>query len=196
MAGKILKVDISMPAEETVLAVSSVLESGDTVLYPSDTVYGIMADSSNPQAVKAVAEIKGYSEIRPFIVLVESVARALELTSEKSKELIMKKYWPGPVTLVLPASDAVHPWLLSDTGTVALRIPSDPLSMKILKYTSLELITTSANRKGESFPLSTDSINPEVLKSASLILDGGPLPDRKPSRIIDITGEKPIERRS
>ncbi len=196
MAGKVLSTDISIPAEETVETVSSALQAGETVVYPSDTVYGIMADASCLKAVKSVAAMKGYGEIRPFIVLVRSVTRALELTSKKSTEQIMKKYWPGPVTLILPASDAVHPWLLSEAGTVALRIPGDSLSIKILQYTGLDIISTSANRKGETFPHSTNAVHTEILESAFLILDGGLLPRRKPSRIIDVTKEIPVDVRS
>lgn len=192
MAGKVFRIDISKPAVETAETVSTVLKAGGTAVYPSDTVYGILADASCLQAVKSVAEMKGYSEIRPFIVLVKSVTRALELTSKKNAEQIMKKHWPGPVTLILPASDTVHPWLVSNTGTVALRIPSDQLSVEILKQSGLDLVTTSANRKGEPFPLNTGTVHPEILDSVFIILDGGSLLDRKPSRIIDVTNETPV----
>ncbi|MCD4708524.1 MAG: threonylcarbamoyl-AMP synthase [Candidatus Sabulitectum sp.] len=193
MAGKVLSTDISTQAEETIEMVSSALQAGEAVVYPSDTVYGIMADASCLKTVKSVAAVKGYSKIRPFIVLVGSVTRALELTSKKSAEEIMRKHWPGPVTLILPASDAVHPWLLSDSGTVALRIPGDPLSTAILKHTGLDIISTSANRKGETFPHGINAVHPEILESAFLILDGGLLPLRKPSRIIDATKETPVD---
>ncbi|MCK5133122.1 MAG: threonylcarbamoyl-AMP synthase [Candidatus Sabulitectum sp.] len=195
MAGKVFRIDISKPVEETAETVSSVLKAGGTVVYPSDTVYGILADASCLQAVKSVAEMKGYSQIRPFIVLVKSVTRALELTSKKDAEQTMKKHWPGSVTLILPASDAVHSWLVSDTDTVALRIPSDRLSTKILSCSGLDLVTTSANKKGAPFPLSTGRVHPGILDSVSIILDSGPLPDRKPSRIIDVTNETPVDLR-
>lgn len=195
MAGKVLSTDISITAEETIEMVSSALQAGEAVVYPSDTVYGIMADASCQKAVKSVAVMKGYSKIRPFIVLVQSVTRALKLTSKKSAEEIMRKYWPGPVTLILPASDAVHSWLLSDSGTVALRIPGDPLSTAILNHTGLDLVSTSANRKGETFPHGINAVHPEILESVFLILDGGSLPLRKPSSIIDVTKEIPVNTR-
>lgn len=196
MAGRFVQVDTTDPDTHTVSDVSAVLESGGTVVYPSDTVYGILADSSNHKAVERVAELKGYLGLRPFIVLVRGVERALELTSQKSLEPLMNRYWPGPFTLVLKAAETVPPWLVSREGTVALRIPSDKLSDRLLRETGVDLVSTSANQKGDPFPLSIQAIPDLILKGVSVVLDGGLLQNRKPSRIIDITGERPVEIRS
>ena len=173
--------------------VSSVLKDRGTVIYPSDTVYGIMADASSRKAVDSVAAIKGYTAIRPFIVIVEDITRALELTSKKNAKQIMEEHWPGPVTLILPASHAVPKWLTGDSGAIALRIPSDRLSQKILKHSGLDLVTTSANKKSESFSNSISTIPKDILEAVSMILDGGALPVRNPSRIIDYTKDNPVE---
>lgn len=193
MAGRFLRVNINTPAEEVVETASSVIQAGGSIVYPSDTVYGVIADASCRRAVEAVAAMKGYSVPRPFIVLTGSIGRALELTSRKDAKQIMEQYWPGPVTLVFPASALVHPWLLGDSGTVAIRIPSDTLSMEILKHSKLDLITTSANRRGEPFSLLINTICPEIINTVSLVIDGYLLPRRKPSRIIDFTGTTPVE---
>jgi L-threonylcarbamoyladenylate synthase len=193
VAGRVIRVDISNPDAETVSAVSAVLQSGGTVVYPSDTVYGVLADASSLAAVKKVAEIKGYTELRPFIILVESVKKALKFTSDKSLESAMRQHWSGTVTLVVPGARSVPEWLISREGTVAVRLPSDRFSRILLRQTGLDLVSTSANTKGDPFALSVESVPQEILYSVSMVLDGGTLSGRRPSRVVDLTGECPVD---
>lgn len=197
MAGKVLRIDTDSLNGETALAVSSVIRLGGTVIYPSDTVYGILADYSKRAACSKVAAMKGYENIRPFIVLVPDLKTALSLITaeETDSAQLMHKYWPGPVTLVFRACTAVPEWLISKRGTVALRIPSDTLSRAILKESGKCLITTSANLKGKPFPLSIQEIGEAITSSVDLTLNSGTLTSRKPSRIIDCSGADPIELR-
>ena len=196
MAGKFLEVDILKPDEETVSAVSSVIKAGGTAIYPSDTVYGILADASCLQAVESICTMKGYRTVRPFIILAGSMKRVLELTTQKALEHLMNRYWPGPVSLILEGASSVPQWLLSQAGTVAVRVPSDPLTCRILDSVDFDLVTTSANSKGSPFPLSTEEIPDIIIESAAMVLDGGKLHHRKPSRIIDVTGKDPVEIRN
>jgi len=196
VAGKFLHLDILEPDEETVSAVSCVIKAGGTVIYPSDTVYGIIADSGNRAACQAVAAIKGYSSVRPFIVLVPDIESALTLVSTSGSVVLMRKYWPGPVTMVFKASRIVPDWLVSPGGTVALRQPADKLSQAILKETGRFLVTTSANRKAEPFPLTVESIQAEITLKTDITLDGGSLQSRRPSRILNCTGSIPVELRN
>ncbi len=203
MAGKVLSIDKDFLRGETVLAVSSVVKAGGTVIYPSDTVYGILADSGSRIACSKVATMKGYPEIRPFIVLVPEIKTALSLiaTGEKTHSIkadaaqLMQNYWPGPVTLVFKASTGVPGWLISEQGTVALRLPGDTISLAILKESGKCLISTSANLKGQPFPLSVQEINEEITSSVDLTLNSGRLSSRKPSKVIDCTGDVPVELR-
>ncbi len=196
MAGRVLRINSELPEEETVKAVSSVLKEGGTAIYPSDTVYGIIADSHNRAACETVARIKGYTAVRPFIVLIPDIFSALTMTAEADAEKLMRKHWPGPVTLVFKACTSVPGWLVSSSGTVALRQPSDHLSQAILKGTDRFLITTSANTKGQQFPLTISGISSQMRSSVDLTLDAGPLPVRKPSKVLDCTGSTPVEVRS
>ncbi len=197
MAGKVLRIDTDSLNGETASAVSSVIRVGGTVIYPSDTVYGILAACSNRAACSKVAAMKGYESIRPFIVLIPDVETALSfITTEKTDSArLMHEYWPGPVTLVFKACAAVPEWLISKQGTVALRIPGDTLSRAILKESGECLITTSANPKGQPFPLSIHEISEEITSSVDLTLNSGRLTNRKPSRVIDCTGAVPVELR-
>lgn len=169
-------------------AVSSILMGGGVVVYPSDTVYGLLTDGWSEEACRKLAALKGYDSQRPFIVLAENIETACGLTSTKNSEGIMKRYWPGPVTLVLPASDAVPGWLLGPSGGVAVRIPSDPLSEAIIEATPTGLVSTSANIAGGTVPLELSQVPDSILRSADAVIDGGTLHARRPSRVIDLTG--------
>ncbi|PIE51225.1 hypothetical protein CSA37_12805 [Candidatus Fermentibacteria bacterium] len=186
MAGRTIQADVMNPSEEVVSAASSVLHEGGIVVYPSDTVYGLMAGSESKDAHSRIIHLKGYSEPRPFIHLVGSFEDAMERTTGKSNlQQWMEKYWPGPVTLLLPKGKE----------KIAIRIPADPLSRAVLSVSGLCLISTSANLKGEDDPLSTNDIPESILAGADLVIDGGTLTRRKPSMIIDISGPKPVRLR-
>lgn len=197
MAGKVIRIDTESLNEETASAVSSVIRLGGTLIYPSDTVYGILAACSSRSACSKVSAMKGYTNIRPFIILIPDLNTALSLvkTKENDSARLMYEYWPGPVTLVFRADTAVPDWLVSQQGTVALRVPGDTLSRTILKDSGKNLITTSANLNGQPFHLSIQDISEAITSSVDLILDSGTLTSRKPSRVIDCTGPSPIELR-
>lgn len=196
VAGRVFVVNTELPEEEAVTAVSSVIKAGGTAIYPSDTVYGIIADSHNRDACETVAGIKGYTALRPFIILIPDIASALTLTAKADAKNLMHQHWPGPVTLVFKANSVVPEWLVSSSETVALRQPADQLSQAILKETGRFLITTSANTTGQPFPLSMSTVNRQIINSVDLILDAGTLHARKPSKVLDCTGPTPVEARS
>ena len=161
------------------------------MVYPSDTVYGILADAFSEEACSRLASLKGYPSIRPFIVLVQSMDEAVSLTVKKSAISEMEKHWPGPVTLVLPAAPETPPWLVGTEGGVAIRVPADDLSMAILRETSMNLVSTSANLSGERNPLSLSQVSESITEGVQAVINGGMLPERKPSRVIDLTGDEP-----
>jgi len=191
VAGKALAVDLHRPEKGIVKAVSSVLLHGGIAVYPSDTVYGLLSDARCEAACLRIALLKGYAAGRPFIVLVDGIDTALLLASGTGVRELMERYWPGPVTLILKASAAVPEWLVSDRGAVALRYPADPLTKSLLGATSSELVSTSANLMNDPAPLRFDDISQSITEGADIVLNGGLLAGRTPSRIIDLTGDKP-----
>lgn len=197
MAGSILFVDLYNPEQEVVLTASSLLKEGKIIVYPSDTVYGILADGSNKQAVESVTQVKGYTEHRPFIVLVKDIKGAMQLACmEKIGKLEeAKEFLENSNTVILPASSKAPKHAVSTFGTIALRVPQDPLSLGILNYSSLNLISTSANIKTELFPLSVKQIPEQILSRVALVINAGSLVNRTPSQIFDLTGNTPKQLR-
>ena len=192
MAGSILHINLSNPEQEAVLTVSSLLKQGKIIVYPSDTVYGILADASNQEAIESVTRVKGYINPRPYIVLVKDIDRATELAclnkvnNPTEARILLRK----SCTVILPASEKAPKYSINYLETIAIRIPQDPLSQKILNHSGLNLISTSANLKAEPFPLSDKQIPLQILSEASLFLDAGPLTNRTPSKIFDLTGKE------
>jgi L-threonylcarbamoyladenylate synthase len=181
-----LRIDRSSPDGGSVRRASGILLSGGVVLYPSDTVYGLMCRADDPAAVARVGRLKGYTGGRPYILLVSGtgMASGIALLDGPGLTGLLGRLWPGPVTVVLPAALSCPDWVRSPDGTVALRHPADPLSTMILAGTGVPLVSTSANAAGGRPALDPARIPGDLAVSVDLFLDGGVLPDRGPSRII------------
>jgi L-threonylcarbamoyladenylate synthase len=179
-------IDRSSPDRGSVLRASGTLIAGGVVLYPSDTVYGLMCRADDPAAVARVGRLKGYSGRRPYILLVSGIGMAsgIAMLDGPGVTGLLGRLWPGPVTVVLPAAPSCHEWVRSQDGTVALRQPADPLSTMILAGTGVPMVSTSANTAGGRPVLDPARIPAYLTASVDLFLDGGVLPDRGPSRII------------
>ena len=186
MSAHRIKIDRENPTEKAALEASSVLLSDGIVLYPSDTVYGLLCTPGNRRTVKRLSVLKGYTRSRPFILLVDGMetVKTISIHVEPFVLEIMEEYWPGPLTIVLPGGSGCPEWVKGDDGSIALRQPADPLSGMLLKNTGLPLISTSANRSGEPSPLRMDQIPAVILDGVDLILEAGILTSSEASTVI------------
>jgi len=180
--------NISNPEEETVEKAVSLLLSGSVVIYPSDTVYGMLCRADDRVSVERLAKIKGYDKPRSFILIVDGLEMAGSLTSGIDPEVleILKLRWPGKLTVVLPAGDGCPMWVRGEDNTVALRHPADLLSGQLLKRCGVPLVSTSANRAGGDTPLNLSAIPNSIIANADIVLNAGNLPPSSPSTIIKV----------
>jgi len=187
---KLLQLDLSDNSALRTAAESAaeVLKGGGIVLYPSDTVYGLMCSAMDPQAVDRIREAKGSEKGRPFILLVSGVPMASRISDCTDPEVlgILNNRWPGRLTLVLPARANCPVWVSSAAGTVAVRHPADPLSQEILRLCDFPLVSTSANRAGEEPVLDDGFLSQDLIQSANLVLLAGQLPPSAPSTILQL----------
>ena len=183
-----LLIDITNPEEEAVEKTASLLLSGGVVIYPSDTVYGLLCRADDRVSVERLAKIKGYDKPRSFILIVGGLGMAGRLTPGIDPEVmeILKIRWPGKLTIVLPAGDECPEWVRGEDNTVALRHPADPLSGQLLKLCGVPLISTSANRSGGDTQLSIEAIPDSIIAGADIVLNAGILPPSPPSTIIKL----------
>ncbi|HEX4710844.1 L-threonylcarbamoyladenylate synthase [Phenylobacterium sp.] len=164
------------PAADIAKAAAA-LKHGGLVILPTETVYGLAADAGNARAVAAVYAAKGRPAFNPLIAHVADVATARRIARfDERAERLAAAYWPGPLTLVLPADDDAAVCDLARAGldTVAVRAPAHPLAQALLAAFGGPLVAPSANRSGRPSPTTFADALEETGAAAAAALDGGP----------------------
>ena len=165
------------------------LGSGQLVVLPTDTVYGVAADAFTPEAVQRLLDAKGRTRQSPPPVLIPNVATLSALAAEVPATLatLAEEFWPGALTIVTKANPALS-WDLGETGgTVALRIPNHPLTLELLQETG-PIAVSSANKTGEPAARTAAQALAMLADSVEVYLENGEIPDQPPaSTIIDAT---------
>jgi L-threonylcarbamoyladenylate synthase len=166
-----------------------VLCEGGVIVVPTETVYGLSADAFNPGAVRRVYALKGRDFAKPLSLLVsdERMLREVVAAVPEAAQELMRRFWPGPLTLVFNASDAVPREALGGGETVAVRISSSPVVRRLLDLYGRPLTATSANRSGCGPARSAQEAMAQVGEGVDLILDGGLLEDEMPSTVVDVS---------
>ena len=182
--------DVTTDATAGVSAAVTALQSGELVVMPTDTVYGIAADAFSPMAVNLLLAAKGRGRDLPVPVLVGSWRTLDGLVDELGPlaRRMVETFWPGPLTLVVRAAPSLA-WDLGETrGTVAVRMPLQPVALEILTQTG-PLAVSSANRSGMPPAVEVAEAERQLGESVRVYLDGGPVGDPVPSTIVDLTGD-------
>jgi L-threonylcarbamoyladenylate synthase len=154
---------------------AEVLANGGLVVFPTDTVYGLAASIDRPDAVARLYTAKGRPLDRPIPVLVSSRRQAERLAAsvDRNSQLLMERFWPGGLTILLPAADWLPFEVVRDTGQVGVRMPHHRLALAIIEASGGALATTSANRSGEPEAKTTEQVRDVLGSAVDLILDGG-----------------------
>jgi L-threonylcarbamoyladenylate synthase len=168
---------------------SQIIEKGGVAIFPTDTVYGIGCNPYNVNSVKKIYEIKSRDEIKSLPVLAYSLDIVKEITIiDKFTEKIIKKYWPGPLTLILTLTDQKLKESLKLQNKIAVRIPDSKCTLKLLEKCKL-LVGTSANISGNSSYTNPDECIKNI-KNYDVFLNGGTITSKGESTIIEIEDEK------
>jgi L-threonylcarbamoyladenylate synthase len=172
------------------------IRAGQVVAIPTDTVYGFAADPFQPAAVERLYRLKGRPENKPILLLVDSRLQAEALAADLPPAFarLAALFWPGPLTLILPASPSLSRRLTAGGDTIAVRFPGSPLTQRLIRATRVPLTGTSANRSGFPPARSAREVHEQFPFSDLTVLDGGPSPRDLPSTIVDLTGEPRIVR--
>jgi L-threonylcarbamoyladenylate synthase len=172
----------------------AVLRAGGLVGLPTETVYGLAADASRPEAVRRVFEAKGRPTDHPLIV---HVAGADDLDQwaidvPRAARLLVERWWPGPLTVLVRRAAHVLDEVTGGRETVALRSPAHPMAHQVLEGFGGGLVAPSANRFGRVSPTTANDVLDELGDSVDLVLDGGPCTVGVESTIVDVTGDAPV----
>lgn len=173
-------------------AAAAILRKGGVVAMPTETVYGLAADAANPAAVRRIFEIKGRPADHPLIVHIADESQLRYWASEvpKAAKLLARRFWPGPLTLILPRSQHVADVITGGQDTVGLRVPDHPVALALLRAMGehTALAAPSANRYGRISPTTAQHVREELGDSADMILDGGPCQVGLESTIVSVIG--------
>jgi L-threonylcarbamoyladenylate synthase len=188
-----IPVDLNNPEDRPLVLAAEVIQAGGVIVYPTETLYGIGADALNASAGNRVHVAKQRKERKPLLVIVPDRDSVSLLSQEAppAARTLMEAFWPGPLTLVLPASDNVPGEVTQGTGTVGIRIPSSPLCIQLLRLAGTPIISTSANISGDGPCQSVDEIENVLKPHVDLLLDAGPLEESGPSTVVDVTTDVP-----
>lgn len=175
--------------DEGIKKADEIIENGGVVIFPTDTVYGIGCNPYDANAVKKIYEIKSREKIKSLPVLASSIQIVKEISIiDEFTEKIIKKYWPGPLTLILKLKDKNLKKSLNLEDKIAVRIPNSECTLKLLNKCNL-LVGTSANISGDSSFTDPQECMKNV-KNYDVFVDGGTITSKGESTIIEIKNEK------
>ena len=188
-----LKVDPENPEDPALRYAADFIRVGGLIVFPTDTLYGIGGSALSRRAIFEIYEIKKREEKKPIPLLVESIESLNLIVSDISPQaqMLIDKFWPGPLTLVFNSSHLLPDILTQERKTIAVRIPASKLCMSLLKLSGCPITATSANLAGEPTPKSVAEIENQLGFGIDLYLDAGELPETKPSTIVDMTSPIP-----
>ncbi len=167
-----------------------VLERGGVIIYPTDTVYGIGADATNPDAVQAVMRIKEREPFKPLVIIVDSMNTAQRYVHlDGLAQTLAERFWPGPLTMQLHKRDDTLIPPVGDAETVALRVPRNDFCLALTQALGGPLVSTSVNISGQPQAYALRDMLSSLghnLETVDLVIDAGDLPHSQPSTIITI----------
>ena len=182
-----------LPATDESLALAArLLADGQLVAFPTETVYGLGAHAMDAQAVLGIFAAKGRPADNPLIVHIHDRSQLEGICEVNDAALrLMDAFWPGPLTIILPRKAAVPNEVTANLDTVAVRMPSHPVAMALLKACNLPIAAPSANRSGKPSPTSAKHVFDDMDGRIPLIIDGGESDVGLESTVISLVGEKP-----
>lgn len=186
---------IVAPTPQGIAEACRLLQQGQVVGMPTETVYGLAADATQDHAVARIFDVKNRPTFNPLIVHVASAVEAWSLVEASAEnQVLMEMFWPGPLTLVLNRKENSPISLLASGGleTLAIRCPSHPVAGRLIREFGRPLAAPSANRSTHISPTSAPDVAASLGDRVPLILDGGPCEIGLESTILDLSGEAPI----
>jgi len=188
---EIVKISSETPEMSLVKYAADQIRAGEVLGMPTDTFYGLAADPFNLRAVDKVYDIKTRSRHKPLSLLIESVDQAEELAKALPEEFyaLARKFWPGPLTMIVKAGSRLPLKVTANTGNVALRVPNARIPLAVVTAAAIPITATSANLSGASECTSAEQVRDQLRERINIIVDGGASPRDVASTIVDLSDE-------
>ena len=190
MRAEILKISSDNPELSLVTYAAEQIKSGQVLGMPTDTFYGLAADPFNLRAVERVYEIKSRSRHKPLSLLIESEDQAEMLARDPLPDnfyILARKFWPGPLTIIVPAASRLPLKVTANTGNIAIRIPEAKIPLQVIRAAGVPITATSANLSGQSECTTASAVREQLQERIPIIVDGGPSPRAVSSSIVDLS---------
>lgn len=179
---------------EVMAKAGQILKAGGLVAFPTETVYGLGGDALNPNASAKIYAAKGRPSDNPLIVHIADMEALKVLTSEIPEKalLLADRFWPGPLTMIMPKSEAVPYETTGGLDTVAVRMPSHPTAYELIRSSGLYIAAPSANTSGRPSPTLAQHVYEDLNGQIDMIIDSGKVEIGLESTIVDLTGDVPM----
>ena len=176
----LLKIDPDRPDKKIISQAACALRSGGLVAFPTETVYGLGANLLNKKAVAKLYEVKDRPENKPFTVHIENISAIKSAGCRITKEakILIDKYWPGPLTIILAREDGLK------TG---FRMPANKIALELIKEAGVPVVAPSANISGQTPPTTPDDVIGQLDGKIDILLDAGPTDVGIESTVVDMT---------
>jgi L-threonylcarbamoyladenylate synthase len=189
---RVLAVDSVAPTRAALRAAADTLRAGGLVAFPTETFYGLAAPALDAGSVRRIFELKGRPDSKPLLVLVGSVAMAQTVADvTPSARDLMRRYWPGALTLVLPARATVPSVVTAGTGTLGVRLSPHAVARGLAEVLGEPVTAPSANPNGLAPPTTAAAVLDYFGDGVDLVMDGGATRGGEPSTVLDLTTEPP-----
>ncbi|MGD2201203.1 MAG: L-threonylcarbamoyladenylate synthase [Candidatus Bathyarchaeota archaeon] len=182
----------TLPATDTNIKKAAVIiRNGGTVIYPTETVYGIGCAPQIPEAAKRICYAKGRAD-KPLPLACSDTETAAQIVAfNPAADRLAGEFWPGPLMLILPAKVEYSIWVTHSASTLGVRVPDHRISRRLARLSGGVIVSTSANLSGEKPATSASEAAEKLGDKVDLILDGGPSQGGVPSTIVDLSGVNP-----
>ncbi|ACX51243.1 Sua5/YciO/YrdC/YwlC family protein [Ammonifex degensii KC4] len=197
MFTKVWRVDPLRPESLALEEAGELLRRGELVAFPTETVYGLGAAATQDEALRRVFAVKGRPARKPLTLHLadpEEVFRYVKEVPSTARRLI-SSFWPGPLTLILPAASGLPPSLTAGGETVGIRVPDHAVAQELIRMAGLPLAAPSANLSGRPAPTKAAHVLAELGGKIAGVLDGGPTPLGIESTVVEVRGEELVVRR-
>lgn len=189
-----IKVDATNPEKPLIDKGAGIIKSGGLVAFPTETVYGLGANGLDEEAVKNIFIAKGRPQDNPLILHVANVKQIVPLVESipETAQRLMKRFWPGPLTILFKRSNLVPYSITAGLDTVAIRMPNHPIALELIRASGVPLAAPSANTSGKPSPTLASHVMEDLNGKVHIILDGGRTGIGVESTVLDLSGDRPL----
>ena len=188
----ILKVNSERPEVDKIRAAAKIIREGGLVAFPTETVYGLGADALNPEAVREIYAAKRRPLDNPIIVHISDKRDLYKLAREVPENIDeLTRLWPGPLTIILKASETIPRETTGGLNTVAIRMPNHKVALALIRESGVPIAAPSANLAGRPSPTTAEHVKQDLNGRIDMILDAGPTRIGVESTVVDLTSKPP-----